>query len=211
MRVGQADDIMAERLHGLGQQHPLGLLHDAALEGLRRVVLAHLHGLLPQDAPSVGNFVDQVYRRARHLDPVRQRGLMHAQAVIALAAEGGNQRGMHVDDALGKAAEKVFAQDGQKSRQHHRVDAVAREQGKRFPLEGGAPAGQREGVDARGPGALERIGVLAVGQHQHDVGVGHVRVQQRLQVGAAPRNEHGDAGFQHSATPSSPGSTRPQT
>ena len=59
--VRPAGQLLTQGLHGLGQQNPLRLLHHAALKGLGRVALAHLHGALQQNLPAVGDFVDQMY------------------------------------------------------------------------------------------------------------------------------------------------------
>ena len=49
---------------------------------------------------AVGNLVHIVNRRSRDLHPVGQRRLMYLQAVIARTAEGRNQTGMNVQNAL---------------------------------------------------------------------------------------------------------------
>ena len=54
--------VLTEEGHSLGQNTPLGLLHDSALEGLRGVSLPDGHCLLEDDGPSVGLLRDEVDR-----------------------------------------------------------------------------------------------------------------------------------------------------
>ena len=65
-----------------------------------------------------------------------------------------------------------------------------------------------------GPG--QGVCGLIAGNHQHDLSVGDapglLGVQQRLQIGAAAGDKHGDAGFfQHSVTRSSLSTISPMT
>ena len=48
-----------------------------ALQGFRRVAGQDVHGLLQDDLPAVGDFVDIVYRRAGDLHAVAKGGLVH--------------------------------------------------------------------------------------------------------------------------------------
>ena len=112
-----------------GQQLPFRLLHHALLQRFRRIAGQHVHGLLQQDASSVRHFVHKMHRRARHLHALCQRCLMHPQAVVSRPAEAGDQAGVHVQNALGIRGDDAGAQDGQKARQHHHVDAVLPQRG----------------------------------------------------------------------------------
>ena len=115
-------------------------------------------------------------RRARDLHAALQRFLVHAQAIIALAAEGGDQRRMDVDHAVFIRAQRLFAQNAQESGQHHHVDVVGGQDVQqllvvclRIRLH---HLGQHGGFDARRLRPFQRIGALAVGNHQPDLAVG---------------------------------------
>lgn len=47
-------DVGGQLFCGLGQQHPLRLFHDPALQGFRRVAGQNVHRFLQQDAPPSG-------------------------------------------------------------------------------------------------------------------------------------------------------------
>ena len=53
-------DVGGQLFCGLGQQHPLRLFHDPALQGFRRVAGQNVHRFLQQDAPPVRDLVHQM-------------------------------------------------------------------------------------------------------------------------------------------------------
>ena len=87
----------------MGQELPLTLLHDPPLKDLRGVVRKDLHRLLQDDGAAVALLADEVDGGAGQLDPVLQGLLMDVKAVTARSREGGDQGGVDVEDALGKA------------------------------------------------------------------------------------------------------------
>lgn len=99
-----AQSACAEVGYGLRQKNPLRVLHDALLQGLRCVAILYFNGLLRDDCAAVYHFGYKMYGRTGNLYPFCQRGFMHAQTVEALSAEGGDERGMYVDNAVFKMA-----------------------------------------------------------------------------------------------------------
>ena len=103
-----AQPACAEVGYCLRQKNPLCVLHDALLQGLRCVTILYFNGLLRDNCAAVYHFGYKMYGRTGNLYPFCQRGFMHAQTVEALSAEGGDERGMYVDNAVFKmAAEAV--------------------------------------------------------------------------------------------------------
>ena len=90
---------------------------------------------------------------------------MHGKAVEPAPAEGGQQRGVDVDDAPLVARDKVGAQDAQKAGQHHKVDAV-----------GG------KGVQQL---AFKVVGAAAPAFHHHGRDAGSLRPLQGVDPGPA--------------------------
>ena len=68
-----------------------------------------------------GNFVDKVNGRAGNLHTFFQGGLMHPQAIEAVAAETGDEARMHIEDAVVIGTDHILRQDGQEARQHHQM------------------------------------------------------------------------------------------
>ena len=151
-QIGHAISLPSRRLGQLfgllGQEQPFGLLHHAALQRFGRVAGEHLHGLLRQNRPAVGNLVDDMHRRARHLHATRQRRLVHAQPVVPLAAEGGDQAGVHVQYAALIGADHARVQNEHEARQHHHIDAVGAQQ-RNQPLAVARRASRRSRARAR--------------------------------------------------------------
>ncbi len=94
---------------------------------------------------------------------------MNADAVHALAAEGGEQGGVHVDDAAAIARDDLGRHQLEKSRQHEQVHRLRLE--RREPLVGAAPVRERQRGDSALPGPVERGRLGAVAQHQDDAGL----------------------------------------
>ena len=87
-----SDKLPRDQLGGGGEQFPLGLLHDAALQGLGGVVRQNFDRFLQNDPSAVWNFVDEMNRGARDLDPTGEGGFMDFQPVEPLTAERGDER-----------------------------------------------------------------------------------------------------------------------
>mmetsp|Transcript_22005 Transcript_22005/g.54397 ORF Transcript_22005/g.54397 Transcript_22005/m.54397 type:complete len:213 (+) Transcript_22005:245-883(+) len=85
----------------LRQRHLL-LLEHPRRQLVRGISLQHRHRPLQHDRPVVVHVVRKMHRAPRNLHPELDRGGVDAGAVIALAAEGGDQGGVDVDDAAGE-------------------------------------------------------------------------------------------------------------
>ena len=148
-----------------------------------------------------------------------QRRLMDPQPIESLPAEGGDQGGVDVDDPVRPPPDEVRGQNGQEPGQNDQVHLILRQLSRQRRLEpGGAQLlpGHGKGGDAPAPGPLQGKGVRIAGEDQHNLPVGEgpcrLGVEQRLQIGAAAGDQHGDAGLvQHSTTRSSPGTISPIT
>ena len=97
-------------LGGLGEQNPLGLLHDAALQDLRRVAGEDIHGLLQDDFAAVGDFVYIMYRGAGDLDAVPQRRLVDLEAVKTLRRRRMGSGRVDVQNPIGPLSREIRRQ-----------------------------------------------------------------------------------------------------
>ena len=86
--------------------------------------------------PVVVVVVDEVDGRARDLHAGREHGFVDAVAVHAVSAEGGDQRGVHVDRAAVALAAQL--EEREEAEQRDEIDVVARELGVERVVEGGA-------------------------------------------------------------------------
>ena len=172
-----------------------------------------VHGLLKDNLPAVGHLVDKMDRGARHLDAVAKGRLVDLEAVEALAAEGGDQRRMDVDDPVGPLFRKVRREDLQKSRQDNHVNLRALQRGGESGLK--IRTRQRHRRDTGLFGPLQGVGAVAVGDHQGDFPVGDapggLGVQQSLEIGAAAGDQHGDLRLYHRTTFSADSTISPRT
>ena len=71
----------------LGQNYPLGLLHNSFLQYLGGIADLDIYTFLKYDFAAVGYLVDVMNGSTRHLDAVSESRLVHLKAVEALAAE----------------------------------------------------------------------------------------------------------------------------
>ena len=136
---------------------------------------------------------------------------MYPQAVVALAAEGGDQRGVDIDDALFPPCGKVRAEDAHKARKddHLYPGIFQLPADGRFKLRLGSavlPAyGDR--ADARLLRPLQGIGPGIAGEDKNNLTVLQLSlrlgVQQSLEIGAAAGHKHSNFCFQHICTLSS--------
>ena len=167
---------------------PFRLLHDPALECFWRVIRQNLHRLLQQDLSAVRDLIDKMHRGSRDLHALGQSGLVDLQTVHPLAAEGGDQRGMHIQDAGGPAGGKVRTEDGEEACQNDEVDLMRRQQVGQGRLKGrltaAALGGDRLGGNAGVGRPGQGVGSFIGGDHQRDLSVGQqsrrLRVQQCL-------------------------------
>ena len=68
-------------------------------------------------------------RCARNLDALFERGFVNVKAVKSLSAEGGDQRGVNVEDLIGERLVDLLVKDGEEARENDEVDA---RRGQRF-------------------------------------------------------------------------------
>ena len=121
---------------------------------------------------------------------------------------------MHIDDPAVVIFDDLIPQHVEKARQHDvvRLEPLERGDDRLVVIGAGGVGLPRDhlGGDARLFGALEREGPLLRGDDPGELGArqlsARLRVDERLQIGPAARNEHHDP-FQHSSTPRSPSST----
>ena len=135
---------------------------------------------------------------------------MHPQTVETLAAEGGDQGGVDVQDALGISGGEILGEDGHEARQNDDLNAVGGEDFLQLFFKsrlGAALLFQNHGgVDTGLFSPLQSVGIGVVGNHQHDLAAvehGALGVDQCLQVGAAAGDQNCDFGFHSRITFSS--------
>ena len=113
---------------------------------------------------------------------------MHAQAVIALAAEGRDQRRMDVDDPVFPLLAEGVGQDGHEAGQHNQVNfallqKLRERRGVVFPIRK-VLAAQHAGRDTGLGRALERERIRIGGKHEAQAAAGDLapalRVDERL-------------------------------
>ena len=120
--------------------------------------------------------------------PARQDGLVHAVAVHAAAAEGRQQRGMHVHDPVAVAGDDGGGNQLQVAGQHEQVHPVMRSSRARASRRHPAGSGSTSAGDGVAARQRERAGVRPVAEDQHHRRAGARRgqgPQQRLEVAAA--------------------------
>ena len=125
---------------------------------------------------------------------------MDPQSVKAFPAEGGDQSRVNVEYAVRPAGGEPGAQNAHEPGQDDEIDV-------RFPEHFFQPglklrSGQDQVSDTCPLGPLEGIGFRVVCNDQTDLSAlqnaGFLRIQQRLQVCAAPGYQDGDLCFPHS-------------
>ena len=160
-------------------------------------------------------------RGAGDLDAVGEGRLVDLEPVEAPAAEGGDQRGVDVEDALREAGGEVRREDGQEAREDEHVDALRFERGEQpfleFRLIPAVLPGHDDGRHAGLGRALEGVDA---GPARHDEGdppafelPAFLGVEEGLQIGPAAGYQNGDTRFFHhsSTTFSSPRTISPIT
>ena len=83
------------------------LSEDASLECFGRVVVGNAAGALHEDGPTIVFVVGEVDRASAHTNTCVEDGLMDVQAMIPLAAERGQERGMDVQNSARKVVGDV--------------------------------------------------------------------------------------------------------
>ena len=146
------------------------------------------NGLLADDGAGVEAFVDEVHRDARRLDARRERVVDRARA-----GELGQQRRVHVDDALREAFEERGREQVHVAGADDDADAVLLEpvRHRRVAL---LPVGEalqleRARGDAGRAGPVERAHALLVRRDRDDR---QLRVEERLEVRALAAHEDAD-------------------
>jgi len=142
--------------------------------------------------------VGEVHGGAGELHAGRQHCLVDATAVHAAAAEGGDQRRVHVDAAALVAAAQL--EDREEAEQRDQLRVVLRQLGVDRVVEGASvresPARQRQRRDPAPGGATQAAGVLLRRDHQHHARrhlAGVDPLAQVLEAGALAREQHRDA------------------
>ena len=121
---GVEDQRTRDRLEEYLGEMPDREMVAAMMAGVRKSQLRDRGGSLGDYLSAVGNLVHEVHRRARDLHAAPERGLVHAQPVIARAAEGRDEAGVDVDYPAHPAASEVGAEYAQEPRQHDEADAL---------------------------------------------------------------------------------------
>ena len=155
------DLTVAEKADGFGEDLPLGFLHDAELERFGCVILLDFDSLLEDDGTRIAFGDDDVNRCARELDALCESGFVNVEAVESLSAEGGNERGMNVEDLVRESLIDLLVKDGHKARENDEID-VCRSQGIGESLRisgdvGVILSGENDGVDAVLCRTLKRV------------------------------------------------------
>ena len=163
--------------------------------GIARV--GQLDRALEDDRARVDPFIDEVDRHAEDLDPVLD-GLLDRPH----AGEGGQQRGVDVDDPVGEARHEARVEDRHVAGEHDELDPLLDQPVAHGGIARGPRAELRAQEDprphARGVGTLERARRALVAGNGDDLDLATVNaVQQRLEVRALARREDADP---HAAT-----------
>ena len=155
----------------------------------------------------------------RNLNALAQRRFVDPQAIEAFTAEGGNQRGVHIDDSLGIFGGKAGRQDAHKACQNNEPDSLFLQFGCQGFLKSLLGPKLLFGDHAAlNPGLLcpfQSKGPRVVGNHQLDFAADQfspaLGIHQGLQIGSAAGYQHRDFGFHSRITFSSFSTISPMT
>ena len=114
-----AEFFGAEQCYRTGQDLPLRLLHYPPLQNLCCVPFLNGNRLLQDDGPAIAVLADEVDGGAGDFHAIGQGGLMDVESVKALAAEGGDEGGVDVQNGIGVGVDQLRRQDVHKPCQHH--------------------------------------------------------------------------------------------
>ncbi len=167
-------------------------LVDLRLEARERVVLLDANGLLADDRPAVELLVGKVHRDPRDLHAVLERVMDRGRA-----GERRQERRVQVDDRVRKGFEYLTAEQPHVAGHHDELDAVGLERlPDRVVVRARVAVARRIEMDGRDcglPGAFDAVRGLLIGDDHRHARVdrsARAGVDDRLQVGAASRDEH---------------------
>ena len=171
------------------------------------------------DLSPVRDLVDKMHRSACDLDAIAKRRFMNPQSIEARAAEGRNQRRMHIQNASGILLRKIPGENAHKARQNDHLNAMFFQSLPQGLLKARLAAQLLfEQHGCRDPGIfrpLQGKGPRIVGHHQGDLAAaqhtGLLSIQQGLQVGSAAGDQNRNLGFHSRITFSSFSTIRPMT
>ena len=146
------------------------LLEDAGGEGFGGVGVEDGDGVLQDDDAVVYGLVDEVDGAAGDF-----RSVVEGLVLGVEAGEGGEQRWMDVEDAVGEGRDEGRRDDAHVAGEADEVDVVVMELGDHFGVVIGALAacgGDGEGGEAEVAGGGEAGGGFDVGEDDGDLGVG---------------------------------------
>ena len=159
---------------------------DAFMQGGLVIARQDRHRHLGHDRPAVERVVDEVDRAAGDRDPVRERVTDGVGA-----GEGGQERGMRVEDAAGERGEDLRSDQPHVAGEH---DRIGRDGLERLGERGIVAARDERRVDPLLRRPVERR-ALAIGEDEHDLGpegaalsCGSERAQVRPRPGHADRD-----------------------
>ena len=159
---------------------------DAFMQGGLVIARQDRHRHLGHDRPAVERVVDEVDRAAGDRDPVRERVTDGVGA-----GEGGQERGMRVEDAAGERGEDLRSDQPHVAGEH---DRIGRDGLERLGERGIVAARDERRVDPLLRRPVERR-ALAIGEDEHDlrpegaaVGCGGECAQVRPRPGHADRD-----------------------
>ena len=158
-----------------------------------------------------------MHRGACHFHASLQHLLMHLQAVIPHAAEGGDQGRMDIHDPIGKFRHHLRRDPHQESRQHHQIRRQPTDLCGESLVEGLpvriAFGGDDDSRNAAGCRPLQRFCPGIVADDGNDLPVGDPAllhgIQDCLEIRAPSGHAHYD--LQHMSTPFSPALQEPTT
>ncbi len=179
---------------GVGQ---VLLLEDAGGEGFGGVFVEDGDGLLQDDDAVVDGFVDEVDGAAGYLGSVVEGLVLGVEA-----GEGGEERGVDVEDAVGEGLDEGGRDDAHVAGEADEVDLVVVEAGDHLGVVVGALAaggGDGDGGQAEVSGGGEAGGVFDVGEDYGYFGVVEAVILDRAVDGEEVRASAGeeDAEFLH--------------
>lgn len=179
------------------------MFHHAFLQNLGRIAAVHVYGFLENNSAAVRNFVDVMNGRACKFHAPFYRRFVHFKPVKPLAAERGNKRRVNVDNLFGVSRNEFGAEYRQKSGKNYKVGSERVDSGAKMIFERPAIGvvffvhdRERNAVFL---GARKRVSGRIVRNDPYDLCVRDLtrlfRVEDRLQIRAAARNENDDVYF----------------
>src|SRR5882724_8470709 len=183
--------------YGLGVD-VMFLFQDAFGKGVLVVGVEDRDGGLQDDGAGVEVFVDEVDGAAGELHAVVEGLLLRFEA-----RERGEERGMNIQDALGKGGDEEWEEEAHVACEADEIDLVFAEDGGDLAVVGFALeafGGDGAGGNVAGGGAFEAGGAGLVADDDGDFGAGDAAcgdtIGEGFEVGAATAEEDADA-FEH--------------